>query len=409
MNIAAYIAKRIAFNTQKSFSRFVIRLSVGATIISVAVMILTMAFTNGFKETISQKVFSFWGHIRVQSWGGARVSIAEEYPIQKNDSVVNLPKLHPQIRAVQAFATRSAILKAEETIEGVMIKGVESNYDFDNINKFLLSGRWVQFSDSSYNRELNISEHTANLLNVKTNDSIHVYFFQPGERPRARKVMIAGIYKTGIEEYDKHIAIGDLRMLQRLNNWLPNQIGGYELLLKDFNDMDEVNEAIIPDLPMGMRSNTIRNIYPNIFDWLSLQNKTIMIVIIIMIVIATLNLITCLLILVMERIRMVGLLKALGASNWTIQKVFLFHGAVIICSGLFFGNLIGLGLCWLQQKYGLVSLPEDAYYISKIEVHNVWWQVALVNGGTFLICFLVLLIPTIIIKMIQPVKAIQFR
>lgn len=409
MNISAFIAKRIAFNTQKSFSRFVIRLSVGATIISVAVMILTTAFTNGFKETISQKVFSFWGHIRIQSWGGARVAIAEEYPIQKNDSVVNLPQKHPEIRAVQAFATRSAILKSDETIEGVMIKGVEANYDFKNLNKFLLSGRWINFSDSSYAKELNISEHTANMLNLKTNDSTLVYFIQEGSPPRVRKVLIAGIYKTGIEEYDKLIAISDLRLLQRINNWPANQIGGYELLLKDFNKMDKVSERIIPDLPIGMRGSTIRNIYPNIFDWLGLQNKTIMIVIIIMIVIATLNLITCLLILVMERIRMVGLLKALGASNWTIQKIFLFHGTVIIGSGLFFGNLIGLGISWLQQKYGLITLPEDAYYISRIEVHLIWWQIALVNLGTFLICFLVLLIPTIIVRMIQPVRAIAFR
>jgi lipoprotein-releasing system permease protein len=409
LNIAAYIAKRIAFNTQKSFSRFVIRLSIGATIISVAVMILTMAFTNGFKETISQKVFSFWGHIRIQSWGGARVAIAEEIPIQKNDSVVNLPQRHPQIKSVQAFATRNAILKSEETIEGVLIKGVEKDYEFSNLKGFLVEGRWVNFPDSGYSNEINLSQHIAAKLNLKVNDALLVYFIQPGAPPRTRKLTVAGIYKTGIEEYDKLIAIGDLRLLQRLNNWLPEQIGGYELILKDLNQMDDVNKAIIPDLPLGMRGSTIKDIFPNIFDWLGLQNKTIMIVIIIMIVIATLNLITCLLILVMERIRMVGLLKALGAGNWTIQKIFLFHGAVIICSGLFFGNLIGLAVCWLQQRYGLVSLPEDAYYISKIEVHIIWWQVALVNAGTFLICFLVLLIPTIIVKMIQPVRAIQFR
>ena len=409
MNIAAYIAKRIAFNTQKSFSRFVIRLSIGATIISVAVMILTMAFTNGFKETISQKVFSFWGHIRVQSWGGSRVTIAEEIPIRKNDSVINLPNLHPQIKSVQAFATRNAILKSEETIEGVLIKGVEKDYDFSNLKGFLIEGRWVNFPDSGYSNEINLSQHIANRLNLKVNDALLVYFIQQGAPPRTRKLTVTGIYKTGIEEYDKLIAIGDLRLLQRLNNWQPEQIGGYELILKDLNEMDEVNKAIIPDLPLGMRGNTIKNIFPNIFDWLGLQNKTIMIVIIIMIVIATLNLITCLLILVMERIRMVGLLKALGASNWTIQKIFLFHGALIIFTGLFFGNLIGLAVCWLQQHYGLVSLPEDAYYISKIEVFIVWWQVALVNAGTFLICFLVLLIPTIIVKMIQPVRAIQFR
>ena len=409
MNIAAYIAKRIAFNTQKSFSRFVIRLSIGATIISVAVMILTMAFTNGFKETISQKVFSFWGHIRVQSWGGSRVTIAEEIPIRKNDSVINLPNLHPQIKSVQAFATRNAILKSEETIEGVLIKGVEKDYDFSNLKGFLIEGRWVNFPDSGYSNEINLSQHIANRLNLKVNDALLVYFIQQGAPPRTRKLTVTGIYKTGIEEYDKLIAIGDLRLLQRLNNWQPEQIGGYELILKDLNEMDEVNKAIIPDLPLGMRGNTIKNIFPNIFDWLGLQNKTIMVVIIIMIVIATLNLITCLLILVMERIRMVGLLKALGASNWTIQKIFLFHGALIIFTGLFFGNLIGLAVCWLQQHYGLVSLPEDAYYISKIEVFIVWWQVALVNAGTFLICFLVLLIPTIIVKMIQPVRAIQFR
>ncbi|NML22514.1 ABC transporter permease [Pseudoflavitalea sp. G-6-1-2] len=409
MNVAAYIAKRVAFNTQKSFSRFVIRLSVGATIISVAVMILTLAFTNGFKETISQKVFSFWGHIRIQGFGGARVSIAEEAPIFKNDSVTNLPKQFPQITSVQPFATRSAILKTEETIEGVLIKGVEAGYHFNNLGKFLVSGRWVQFGDSSYAKEINLSEFTANRLHLKAGDSLQLYFIQPGSPARARKVMVAGIFKTGIEEYDKMIAIGDLRLLQRLNGWAPDQIGGYELMLNDYNAMDEVNYEIISALPMGMRGTTIRNLYPNIFDWLGLQNKTIAIVLIIMVVIATLNLITCLLILVMERIRMVGLLKALGASNWMIQKIFLFHGAVIICSGLLFGNLIGLVICWLQQRYSLITLPEDAYYISKIEVHIVWWQVALVNAGTFLICFLVLLIPTIIVKRVQPVRAIQFR
>lgn len=409
MNIAAYIAKRIAFNTQKSFSRFVIRLSIGATIISVAVMILTMAFTNGFKETIAHKIFSFWGHIRIQSWGGSRVTIAEELPLYKNDSITRLPQLHPQIKSVQAFATRNAILKGEETIEGVLIKGVEKDYDFSNLKSFLVEGRWVNFPDSGYSDEINLSQYIADKLNLKVNDKLLVYFIQPGAPTRTRPLKVAGIYKTGIEEYDKLIAIGDLRLLQRLNNWEPNQIGGYELLLHDLNQMDEVNKEIIPDLPITMRGTTIKNIFPNIFDWLGLQNKTIVIVLIIMIVIATLNLITCLLILVMERIRMVGLLKALGASNWTIQKIFLFHGTVIICSGLFFGNLIGLGICWLQQKYSLIRLPEDAYYISKIEVHNIWWQVAAVNGGTFLICFLVLLIPTIIVKMIQPVRAIQFR
>lgn len=409
MNIAAFIARRIAFNQQKSFSRFVIRLSVGATIISVTVMILTLAFASGFQETISQKVFSFWGHIRIQSFFSARVSIAEETPIRKSDSVMKLPAINSNIKHVQAFATKNAILKTTETIEGVLFKGVEKDYDFKNLDKFLVSGRWITFPDSGYSDEINLSAYTANQLKLKVNDQIIIYFIQPGASPRTRKVTVAGIYKTGIEEYDKLIAIGDLKLVQRLNNWEPDQIGGYEIFLKDYRQMDKVSEDIVLYLPNGMQSNTIKNVYPNIFDWLALQNKTIFIVLAIMVVIATLNLITCLLILVLERTRMVGILKALGARNFTVQKIFLYHGSIITLTGLFFGNLAGLLISWLQQRFGFIPLPEDAYYISQAAVNVVWWQVVLVNAGTFLICFLVLLIPTIIVKRVQPVKAIQFR
>jgi lipoprotein-releasing system permease protein len=219
---------------------------------------------------------------------------------------------------------------------------------------------------------------------------------------------VAVIFKTGIEDYDKHIAIGDLKLIQRLNNWQEDQIGGYEMFLQDFDQMDKVSEDVVPYLPIGLQATTIKDIYPNIFDWLALQNKTIAIVLIIMVVIATLNLITCLLIMVLERTRMIGVLKALGAANFTVQKIFLYHGTIITFTGLFFGNLAGLLICWLQQRYGFIPLPEDAYWMSKAVADIVWWQVILVDLGTFLVCFLVLLIPTIIVKRIQPVKAIRF-
>lgn len=408
LNIAAFIARRIAFNQQRSFSRFVIRLSIGATVISVAVMILTLAFANGFQKTISQKVFSFWGHVRVQSYNGARVSIAEETPITKNDSVLNLKRIDPEIRTVQAFATKNAILKTAATIEAVLLKGVEKDYDFKNLQNFLVEGRWINFADSGYSNEINLSAYTAGQLNLKVNDQVLIYFIQRGAPPRPRKLTVAGIYKTGIEDYDKHIAIGDLKLIQRLNDWDPNQVGGYEIFLHDFDKMDDVAENIVTGLPIGMQGVTIKDIYPNIFDWLALQDKTILIVLIIMIVIATLNLITCLLILVLERTRMVGILKALGASNYTVQEIFLYHGAVITFTGLLFGNVLGLLICWLQQKYGFIPLPEDAYWMSKAVADVVWWQVVLVDVGTFVICFLVLLIPTIIVRKIRPVKAIRF-
>ena len=410
MNVAAYLAKRIAFNQHKSFSRFIIRLSIVATVISVMVMIITLAFASGFQKSISDKIFSFWGHLRIQNFEAIKVAIAEETPIQKNDSVIHLRSVLPEIQTVQAFATKNAILKTTETIEGVLFKGVEKDYDFRNLQQFLVSGRWIDFKDSGYSSEINLSVSIANQLKLKLNDQVQVYFIQPGgAAPRPRKLTLTGIYKTGIEEYDKLIGICDLSLIQRLNGWDSTQIGGYEIFLKDYTKMDQVNEEVFERLPVLFRSSTIREIYPNIFDWLTLQDQTTIIVISIMIGIAILNLFTCLLILVLERTRMVGILKAVGAADFTVQKVFLFHGAIITLAGLLIGNILGLAVCWLQEKYGFITLPEDAYYISQAAVNIVWWQVAAVNAGTFLICFLTLLIPSLLVKRIEPVRAIQFR
>lgn len=373
-------------------------------------MILTLAFASGFQKTISQKVFSFWGHVRIQNFEALKVSIAEETPISKNDTVALLPKNFEEIRTIQAYATKNAILKTSETIEGVMFKGVEEDYDFNNLRNFLVGGKWISFNDSSYSREINLSQSIANQLKLKVNDQILVYFIQPGGAPpRPRKLTVAGIYKTGIEEYDKMMALCDLRLIQRLNDWKPDQIGGYEIFLHNYKDMDRVSEAIFPLLPMGLKSSTIKEIFPNIFDWLALQDQTIMMVLIIMVAIAILNLVTCLLILVLERTRMVGILKAIGATDFTVQKIFLYHGAIITLTGLFFGNLLGLLIAWLQNRFGFITLPEDAYYISQAAVNIVWWQVLAVNVGTFFISFLVLEIPSLIVKKIRPVKAIQFR
>jgi lipoprotein-releasing system permease protein len=410
LNISGFIARRIAFNQQKSFSRFVIRLSISATIISVMVMIITLAFTNGFQKTISEKEFSFWGHIRINNYEATRVSIAEETPVLRNDSITGLINELPGIKTIQAYATKNAILKTSENIEGVLFKGVESTYDFKNLDKFLVKGRWIKFSDTAYSNEINLSESMANTLKLDVNDQLLIYFIQSGgASPRPRKLTISGIYKTGIEENDKLIALGDIKLIQRLNGWSAEQVGGYEVILDDYKQMDIISERILYKIPIEYKSSTIEQIFPNIFDWLNLQDKTIAVVLIIMVIIATLNLVTCLLILVLERTRMVGVLKALGSKNFMIQKIFLFHGAIISLTGLAGGNILGLTICWLQQKYGFIKLPEEAYYISQAAVDIVWWQIAVVNIGTFIICFLVLLIPTLIIKRIQPVRAIQFR
>jgi lipoprotein-releasing system permease protein len=409
LNVATFIARRIALNRQRSFSRFIIRLAVTATAISIAAMILTLSFTNGFQYAISQKVFSLWGHIRVQHYEGNKAVIAEELPIYQNDTVLSLLRSDRDISAIQAFATKNAILRGKEGIEGVLLKGVQKGYDFTNMDGFLKKGRWLHFADSGYSNEINLSDYTANQLKLQPGDKVLIYFIQPDGAYRVRSMKVAGIFKTGIEDYDKLIAIGDLELIRHLNNWTKDQIGGYEITIKDYRLADSVNSRIFDQLPSGWGSRTIEEIYPNIFDWLNLQNITIAIVLIIMIVVATLNLVTCLIILVLERTPMVGILKAFGAPNASIQQIFLYHGAFITLLGMLIGNGVGLLICWLQTRYGFITLPEEAYFISKAVVKLEWWHLVLVNGGSFLVCFLVLMIPTLIIRRIRPTKAIQFR
>jgi lipoprotein-releasing system permease protein len=409
LNVAAFIARRIAFNRQRSFSRFIIRLAITATVISVAAMLLTLAFTNGFQYAISQKVYNLWGHIRVQHFSPNSAIITEELPIDKNDTVLRTLRDNKDVQTVQAFATKNAIVRSSEGIQGVMLKGVERDYDFKNLSGFLKSGRWIHFPDSGYSNDIVLSSYTANQLKIKLGDKIMIYFIRLGESPRVRPMNVSGIFKTGIEDYDKLIAIGDLKLIQRLNNWNANQIGGYEIFVKDYRKADTVNNLIFDQLPQAWSSRTIEDVYPNIFDWLNLQNITIAIVLVIMIVVATLNLVTCLIILVLERTRMIGILKAVGTPNLSIQQIFLYQGAIITLFGMAIGNAAGLLICWLQQRYGFITLPEEAYFISKAVVKLEWWHILLVNGGTFLICFLVLMIPTVVVRRMQPARAIQFR
>lgn len=410
MNISSFIARRIAFNQQKSFSRFIIRLSITATVISVAVMIVTLSFVNGFQETVSNKVFSFWGHVRVGSRQPMKSTIAEEEPVLANDSLVKNIKKISQVKSVHPFATKYAILKAPDEIEGVLVKGLDSTYDTLHMKSFMKQGRWIHFNDSTYSREIVISSYTAQQLNLKLNDRILIYFIKPDGRLRPDKLTIVGIYKTGIEEYDKTYAIGDLKLIRRLNEWAEDEIGGYEIFLNDYKKMDAASAKIfdLENFPQLWDTKTIREVYPNIFDWLNIQDTNQNILITIMTIIAIINLITCLIILVLERLRMVGILKALGATNWTVQKIFLNHSALITLTGIVIGSFLGLGLLWLQQTTGFIHLPEDAYYMDKAEVKIIWWQVALVIGGTLFVSTLVLLIPSLIVRRIQPIRAIRF-
>jgi lipoprotein-releasing system permease protein len=410
LGLSYHIAKRIAFNKQQSFSRFIIRLSVAATAVSIIAMIITLAFVNGFQEKVAQKVFGFWGHIRVQKYESGKSLIAEELPLIKNKEVEGIIRATPGVVSYQSFATKSAVLESNNEIEGVLIKGIEHGENHQALKRYLVAGKWIDFNESTYSKEVLVSDAVAKQLQIKLNDTIKVHFVATNTDAQKtyRKLVVVGFYHTGIEEYDKLFMIADINLIRRINNWDNNQIGGYEVFIDQHQNIDAVSSNLSNKLPSEWMSKSIKEIYPNIFDWLDIQDVNRNVVFIVMGIVALINLITCLLILMLERTNMIGLLKSMGATNWTIQKIFIVYASFITLAGVGFGLLIGVGICLLQQATGFITLDEASYYITVAPIKIIWWQVAAVCAGTTLVCFVSLFLPTLLIPKISPVKAIEF-
>ena len=374
-------------------------------------MIITLAFVNGFQEKVADKIFGFWGHIRVQKYETGKSLISEELPLTKNSFIEKIILETPTVTSYNSFATKSAVLESQNDIEGVLIKGIEKNENHTALKQFLVAGRWIQYTDSLYSKETIISDAVAKGLQIKINDTIKVHFVSTNADAQKtyRKLVVVGLYHTGIDEYDKLFMIADINLIRRINNWEPNQIGGYEVFIDQYQNIDAVSSNLSNALPSEWMSKSIKEVYPNIFDWLDIQDVNRNVVFIVMGIVALINLITCLLILMLERTNMIGLLKSMGATNWTIQKIFIVYASFITLAGVGFGLIIGLGICFLQQATGFITLDEASYYISVAPVKIIGWQVAAVCAGTSLVCFVSLFLPTLLIPKISPVKAIEFK
>ena len=396
-----------------------------------AVMIAATALIAGFKSEISRKIFEFWGHIHISD---TAYSLSfEPMPINREqkfypalDTVRSVTYHEDEtilghetgrevekrsrggIRHIQVFAHKPGIIRTKTAMEGIILKGVGPDFDWNNLTPYLLEGKPIAFADSA-SRDIIISRQTADRLQVGVGDRFIVHFVKEGEQLR-RRFQVCGIYKTGLEEYDRKFALCDIRQTQELLGWRDDQVAGFELWLDDLRDLDLYNDYIYSEvLPPELLSVSIRSKFPAIFEWLQLQDLNEIVILGLMLAVAIINMVTALLVLVLEHTTMIGILKSLGESNTRIRRIFLYYAAVITLTGMFWGNLIGLGFCFLQDKYHLIRLNEADYYLSYAPAKVNWLAVLGVNAGTLAVTLLFLILPSFLVSKIAPVKAIRFK
>ena len=394
MNTAFEIAKRISFYKHKNYTRFIVRLSIAATAISVAAILLTFSIVNGFQSTISSKLYAVWGHIQISAINGASIN--------DDSQITKIIKRISNIQSVSAFLNQTMVLAKDVEIEGLNAKGIA---DFTSIPN-LIQGRLIQSNGQSPSKEIVLSKNIATKLKMVIGDQVRLYFFQ-NNQVQERKLRVVGLFHSGIEEYDLKNVFVDIQLLQQMIQ-TPTAITGYQINLKDLSKIAETQNEIQSILPENWVNSASANLYPQLFDWIQVQNINRNITIIIMLLIAVVNLITCLLILLLERIPMIGSLNTMGATHAMIQKVFLYQASFIAWIGIGLGLLIGLGLSLLQLKFQWVQLDESAYLINTLPIQIQPLQVIGVVVGTAIVCYLSFLLPTIWVKKISPAKAIRF-
>ena len=410
LNLEYFIAKRLitAKHFKSSISAPIIKIAISAIAIGMIMMIVSVATGIGLQQKIREKVSAFNGHIIISNYDNNQSEVTL-VPISIKQNFYPKFTSVPDVSHVQAIASKAGIIRTETAFDGIILKGVGTDYQWSNINEYIVSGRLPDFS-KGINQEVVISQFLANRLNLKVGDSFNTFFIKENQNqlPNIRRFKITGIFNSGFQEFDATYIIGDIRHIQRINKWTPNQVGAFEVFVNDFDKIKPIGEEVYQQTASTLDTKTIIEKYSYIFEWLKLFDFNIIVILAIMIIVATINMVVALLVLILERTQMIGILKALGASNWSVRKIFLYNAFYLIVRGLFWGNLIGISLLLIQQYFGIIKLNPENYYVNQAPIYLNWGYIVLLNLLTVTVCSIVLLIPSYIITKISPVKAIRF-
>ncbi len=404
MNLSYFIAQRIKVKQGNGFSSTIHQIAVASIAIGLAIILVSFLIFGGFKKTISDKVFNLAGHYQVSKY--TLVEDFEEPPISKRSEFYEQVGDYPFVSHVQTYAHKAGLLKGEEEVDGVILKGVEANFDTLRFQPLIQSGRMIDFSDSNAINQIVLSEKIANRMQLAVGDRVLMYFVQ--DPPRFRRLTVVGIYNSALEEFDNRLIIGHLDLIRRLNGWSEDQVGGYEVFINQAEEIEARTAALVDILDFDLKLERSTDKYMEIFDWLTLIGRNVRIFLVLIVFVACFNMVSILFILIMERTQMIGLLKSMGATHRLISRIFVFNGVKIVLKGLLIGNVIGLGFGLLQDQFRLIPLDPANYYMTYVPIAWDWVMIIALNVLVFTSVALVQFLPTVIISGISPIKAIKF-
>jgi lipoprotein-releasing system permease protein len=405
VNLSYFLAKRITKGKKEAFASTIHNIAVATLTIGLAAAIVSFLIMEGFQSTVKNRIYSFSSNILITKI--STNNSMEEQPFDFKIDMYNHPEDFDNVRHVQEYSHKAGLIKSDEEVLGIVLKGIGKSFDQEAFRENLVEGRFIHFADSGYSREVVVSRVIANKIQVVPGDEITVHFFQ--NPPRFRRLTVSGIYETNLSDYfDGKVIIGDLALIQRLNDWPDSVAGGLEVYVKNLDRVDDVYHDLIDQVPFYLMIERVSDRFSQVFEWLGLVSRQVKILLGVILFVVCTNMISVILILVMERTQMIGLLKAMGARNGLIRSVFVHQGIQLITKGLLFGNALGLGVCFLQDQFRLVKLNAHDYYMSYVPIEWNWPIVILLNVLMFVVVSFVLLLPTAIVSRINPIKAIKF-